>query len=55
MYSCCNCGSCKLTGLWLLGDPLKIIAKVTIVIKPEFEQVYPLNLSILLSGGKETN
>jgi hypothetical protein len=38
----------------LFGDPLETMAN-NLSNKPEFEQGYPLNLSILLSGGKETN
>ena len=38
----------------IFGETIDI-SKLIYLNKPEFEQGYPLNLSILLSGGKETN
>jgi hypothetical protein len=38
----------------LFGEPMDVVDQ-NLKNEPEFEQGYPLNLSILLSGGKETN
>jgi len=33
----------------------KLFTQLSFKLRPEIRQDYPLNLSILLSGGKETN
>lgn len=38
-----------------LGNHIYLILSVDFIYEPELEQGYPLNLSILISGGKETN
>ena len=53
--SCCVLRRLKSNGLTSLVNTIRDIRPSCYSNKPEFEQGYPLNLSILLSGGKETN
>ena len=54
MLSGCNDGHFKLMVL-VFRLYFRNHVQKCFVNKPELEQVYPLNLSILLGGGKETN